>query len=53
MLNRRRNKAMADQLATVSGLRMINRFGRLSPSDMGKVETAIKVQLDLKGERSV
>ena len=53
MLNRRRNKAMADQLATVSKLRMINRFGRLSPSDMGKVETAIKVQLDLKGERSV
>lgn len=41
------NKAMADQLTTVSKLRLINRMGRLSGTDMRKVERAINVQLGL------
>jgi mRNA interferase MazF len=47
LVNRRRNKAMADQLTTVSKLRLINRAGRVSASDMRKVELAIRVQLGL------
>jgi mRNA interferase MazF len=46
-VNRRPSKAMADQLATVSRLRLINRAGRVSASDMRKVECAIRVQLGL------
>ncbi len=41
------NKAMADQLATVSKLRLINRIGKLSGTDMHKVERAVKIQLAL------
>ena len=48
--NRRQNKAMADQLTTVSKLRLVNRAGRLSPADIRAVEKAIRVQLDLSGE---
>lgn len=40
-------KAMADQLATVSKLRLSNQVGRLTQSDMRKVEQAIRVQLGL------
>ena len=47
VVNRKPNKAMADQLTTVSKLRLINRVGRLRNGDMRKVEQAIKVQLDL------
>jgi mRNA interferase MazF len=47
MLNDKQNKAMADQLTTVSKLRLINRAGRLTDADMRKVEHAVKVQLDL------
>ena len=47
VVNRKPNKAMADQLTTVSKLRLINRAGRLGLGDMRKVEQAIKVQLDL------
>ena len=47
MLHRKQNKAMADQLTTVSKLRLINRAGRLQDADMRKVEQAIAVQLDL------
>jgi mRNA interferase MazF len=43
----KRHKAMADQLMTVSKLRLQNRVGRLSKIDMGAVGQAIKVQLDL------
>lgn len=46
-VTRKPNKAMADQLTTVSKLRLINRAGRLTDGDMRKVEQAIKVQLDL------
>ena len=40
-------KAMADQLATVSKSRLFQRAGILSHEDMGKIEEAIKVQLDI------
>ena len=47
LLNGKQNKAMADQIATVSKLRLINRAGALTGADMQKVERAIKLQLDL------
>lgn len=47
MVKRRKNKAMADQLTTVSKLRLINRVSRLSENDMRNVEMAVKVQLGL------
>jgi len=46
-LRRSRHKAMADQLTTVSKTRLANRVGRLSDSDIQRVERAVKVQLDL------
>jgi mRNA interferase MazF len=42
-----RRKAMADQLSTISKLRLRDRLGRLSPQDVAAVERAIRVQLDL------
>ncbi len=41
------SKAMADQLATVSKLRLNKRAGLLSEEDMRKVEEAVKIQLDI------
>lgn len=41
------SKAMADQLATVSKLRLFQRAGVLSRGDMSKIEEAIKIQLDI------
>jgi len=46
-LNGKQNKAMADQIATVSKGRLSNVIGRVSPSDMLEVERAIKTQLGL------
>jgi mRNA interferase MazF len=43
----KKNKAMADQLTTVSKIRVQNLTARLSRSDMRAVEQAIKVQLGL------
>ncbi|MFI5455829.1 MAG: type II toxin-antitoxin system PemK/MazF family toxin [Isosphaerales bacterium] len=43
----KKHKAMADQVTTVSKRRLQNRIGRLSKSDMGGVEKALKVQLEL------
>jgi len=43
------NKAMADQLTTVSKMRLMNQIGKLSRDDMSQVERAIKVQLALSG----
>jgi mRNA interferase MazF len=40
-------KAMADQLATVSKLRLFKRAGILSQEDMCKIEEAIKIQFDI------
>ena len=41
------SKAMADQLATVSKLRLFRRAGVLSQEDMSRIEAAIKIQLDI------
>ncbi len=41
------SKAMADQLATVSKTRLFKRASMLSVEDMGKVEEAVKIQLDI------
>jgi mRNA interferase MazF len=46
-LKGRRSKAMADQLTTVSKLRLINKEGLVSMPDMEGIERAIKTQLDL------
>jgi len=46
-VRRRRHKAMADQITTVSKLRLLNRVGRLSEHDLGGLEMAIRVQLGL------
>jgi mRNA interferase MazF len=47
VFQKRRSKAMADQLATVSKERLFQRAGVLSPEDMHKIEAAIKIQLDI------
>jgi mRNA interferase MazF len=47
-LNRKQGKAMADQLATVSKLRLFRKIGTLSADDMQKVGEAVRIQLDLK-----
>ena len=41
------SKTMADQLATVSKLRLFKRAGVLSEEDMRRIEEAIKIQLDI------
>lgn len=40
-------KAMADQLATVSKLRLVRYGGSLTEEEMRQVERAVRVQLDL------
>lgn len=44
-LEGRPNKALADQLTTVSKLRLISRMAKLSDQEIRKIEHAIKVQL--------
>lgn len=46
-LNGKPNKAMADQLMTVSKLRLTNLAGKLLSSDMKKIEQVVKTQLGL------
>jgi mRNA interferase MazF len=43
----KKHKAMADQLTTVSKSRLENRVGRVSTTDIQRVEQAIRVQLAL------
>jgi mRNA interferase MazF len=47
VLEGKESKAMTDQLATVSKLRLFKRAGILSQEDMGRIEEAIKIQLDI------
>lgn len=47
VLNGEQRKALADQLTTVSKLRLLNVVGRLSDADTEKVKQAIRTQLDL------
>ncbi|HET7042868.1 MAG TPA: type II toxin-antitoxin system PemK/MazF family toxin, partial [Gemmatimonadales bacterium] len=51
-LEGQQRKAMADQLATASKSRLLQRIGRLSEDDVEKVEQAIKVQLGLSSSFS-
>jgi mRNA interferase MazF len=46
-LQNEQRKAMADQIATISKLRLKDRIGRLSEVDMAAVERAIRLQLAL------
>ncbi|MBI4405734.1 MAG: type II toxin-antitoxin system PemK/MazF family toxin, partial [Deltaproteobacteria bacterium] len=43
----KQNKAMADQIATVSKQRLKNQAGKLTPKDLAAVEHVIKIQLGL------
>lgn len=47
MFNGKESKAMADQLATVSKLRLFECAGALSEEDLIRVSEAIKIQLDI------
>ena len=47
MLEGKKSKALADQLTTVSKLRLLNMIGKLSESDLRAVESVVKRQLDL------
>ena len=46
-LKGKQRKAMADQLTTVSKLRLMNKIGTLSDADMKTVEQAVETQLAL------
>lgn len=46
-LNGERRKAMADQIATASKLRLRDRIGRIATSDMESVERVVRLQLGL------
>jgi len=46
-LNGKPHKAMADQLTTVSKVRLSNRIGKLGAADLVQVERVVKLQLDL------
>ncbi len=41
------SKAMADQLAIVSKIRLFKRAGVLSANDMQRIEKAVKIQLNI------
>jgi mRNA interferase MazF len=40
-------KAAADQIMTASKSRLTRKMGTISPEDLHKIETAIRIQLDL------
>jgi mRNA interferase MazF len=46
-LEGKKAKALADQLTTVSKLRVVNMIGKLFDSDLRAVESVVKRQLDL------
>ncbi len=46
-VRRRKHKAMADQLTTVSKVRLVNRVGHLTKTDLEAVGRAIRIQLGL------
>lgn len=47
ILNSKKGKAMADQITTVSKLRVINKAVKLTAGEMNRVNKAIKTQLGL------
>jgi mRNA interferase MazF len=48
IFNNKKSKAMADQLITVSKIRLLDHAGTLSDEDMTKIDKAIKIQLGIK-----
>ena len=46
-VRRKKHKALADQLTTISKIRLTNRVGRLSTTDLEDVGRAIRIQLAL------
>lgn len=48
IVNGGQQKAMADQLTTVSKQRLSNQLGKLSKADLQAVERVIKIQLDMR-----
>lgn len=47
MINGRESKAMADQLATVSELRFMDKIGEVNEEEMLAIERIVRLQLDL------
>jgi mRNA interferase MazF len=47
MFRGKQGKAMADQLTTVSKLRLLNSDGRVTESELVQIEGAIRIQLGL------
>ena len=47
MLEGRKSKVMADQIMMVSKLRLINQVGKLTKSDMQRVEQVVRLHLGL------
>ena len=47
IINKKQNKVMCDQIATASKIRLINKIGKITDSDMTKIENALKVQLGM------
>ncbi len=48
VFNDKESKAMADQLATISKLRLFKRAGVLSAEDLSKIVKVVKIQLDIQ-----
>lgn len=48
-LNGKQNKAMGDQITTVSKERLDRKVGKLSANDMDMIERAVKIQLGFVG----
>jgi mRNA-degrading endonuclease toxin of MazEF toxin-antitoxin module len=46
-VRRRKNKAMAHQIKTVSKTRVLKRVGRATRSEMEQIDRAIQIQLGL------
>ncbi len=47
IVNDKQDKALADQITTVTKARLVRMMGKLSSVDMRKIENAIRTQLDL------
>ena len=48
MIQNKQSKALADQITTISKLRLISKFGKASKQDMANIERIILLQLDIK-----
>ena len=48
MFENKQNKAMADQIATVSKQRLLSRAGIITPGELQNIEEVIKIQLGMR-----